>query len=119
MTSLIVLTHANRVTLKERKRYKKKTKADAYETAKNGGKHGKFYEQYKERPSIQIERGIRSFEKRIFQHLKKIKNPIEGAPDFFERTIEGQKGLLEHWMKEIKIFEEEIEILNGILKSRG
>lgn len=66
----------------------------------------------------QLRKGIRSFEKRIMEHQKKIENPWEIYVDWFSEP-DRQAGRLGHWQKEIEDFEESIQNRIDELKKRG
>lgn len=97
--------------------------SDPYQIAKNGGKHFKTYKDYKDKPTKEIEKSLKSFEKNIELHQDKLKDPLQYIEDPVEReefvnNENKKKGVIDHWCKEIQTFAEEAEIMKGILKER-
>lgn len=66
----------------------------------------------------QLRKGIRSFQKRIEEHLAKIENPEKHYRDWQDEP-EMQEGRLGHWLHEIKNFEESIQNRVEELAKRG
>lgn len=91
----------------------------AYDIAKNGGKHHKFYLQYLNKSKIELEKGIRSFQRQINEHIDKIKNPEKYIPTFRKLDIRQQEALInKKWPSDIKRQEEQMQILKQILKTK-
>lgn len=63
-----------------------------------------------------INKSIRSLEKQIEKHNDYIKNPTNKVSDFNSRDPRYQKGLIEHWKKEIGTFIKNIQKLKQKLK---
>lgn len=68
--------------------------------------------------SNQLRKDIRSFRKRIDDHLTKIANPWMSYSDWFSES-DKQQGRLEHWRHEIRNFEESIQNRITELEKRG
>lgn len=68
--------------------------------------------------SNQLRKGIRTFQKRIEEHLNKIKEPWKIYGDWHDEP-EMQEGRLGHWLHEIKNFEESIQNCVEELEKRG
>ncbi|MBF0318017.1 MAG: hypothetical protein HQL04_07555 [Nitrospirae bacterium] len=95
---------------------KNKAKENAYETAKAGGKHYGFLQNYQERPIEELQRGVSSIKKQIADHYAKIKNPQEHIKNFEHLDQRRQKYLLESkWSSDIKRLNEQLEILEMII----
>jgi hypothetical protein len=95
------------------------SKAKAYEVAKNGGRHSGTYQQAINMTNVQIEKSIKSLEKKISIHENKILNPEKYYPDFYNLRIEVQQAnLIKHWPEEIKTFSEQKQILEIVLNRR-
>ena len=88
-----------------------------YEAAKEGGRHKGFYQQWQMKRIAEIEKSIRSLHEQIAIHKEKISNPYL----YIEEDISLQQldGLVNrYWPKEILNFEQQINILEGILEER-
>ena len=87
----------------------------AYEVAKAGGRHYGLIRRFaKEREAV-ILKSIRSLQKMIQEHYDKINNPmkyIEQNVSVFHR----QDLVSRYWPGEIENFEQQIEVLKGILE---
>ena len=66
----------------------------------------------------QLRKGIRSFQKRIEEHLIKINNPSAIYSDWYDEP-EMQEGRIGHWLHEIKNFNESIQNRVKELEKRG
>ncbi|TAH28403.1 MAG: hypothetical protein EAZ06_10170 [Cytophagales bacterium] len=104
---------------------KKVIKNEAFEEAqKNGGRHHGLYKQYLDKPKEQIEKGIKSYQKTIEEHLELIKNPKETMKKFDKGDWDlldprEQKALIEKkWPSDVKRLKEQRDILKGILESK-
>ena len=91
--------------------------ANALSIAKSGGRHHGFYRAWKDKPSREIEKSMRSLRGQIETHQDKIANPdkyiAEGIPP------RQRAGLINrYWPKEIENFKQELAILEGILRER-
>lgn len=97
----------------------------AYNVAKNGGKDSGFYKNNLERPTNELQKGIRSLQKQIDNHRALIKNPKQamqeqGKGDWTKLDPRQQKALLEKkWPSDIQRQMQQKSILEGILKNRG
>ena len=79
-----------------------------------------FSEKALETQSIsELRRGIKKLNKRIVEHEEKIKNYKKLYPqwDTFSKTH--QQGIIEHWIKEINTFKNEIANRNAEINKRG
>jgi hypothetical protein len=99
----------------------------AAETLKNQGKSGiisidlrMFGEKdLQNQKTSSLKKSLSSFKERIAEHQKKIENPEKYVPDWNNKDVREQNGLLKHWKKEIKNFRESIENRIEELKKRG
>lgn len=89
----------------------------AYEAAKAGGKHEGMLRIYRELPDNLIEKAIRSLAARAAEHKAWIAEPTLklGAGVSAEK---GERLVRNKWPKEVRGFEEEIDVLQGILQER-
>lgn len=69
--------------------------------------------------SVQIRKGIRSLNKDLELHLKKIENPENYCSDWSLKDEREKKGLIKHWLHEIKTFSESIQYRVEELEKRG
>ena len=92
---------------------------NAYEIAKlPGAKHHRVYIDYRIKTSRELNKGIRSFQRRIDEHRDKISNPQNYDPKWHTNTKKHQQNQLINWKKEIKGFSEQMEIFKGCLQER-
>ncbi len=93
---------------------------DPFEIAKSGGTHAGFYNNYVDRPTSDILKGIKSIEKQIAEHEDKIANPEKYIPEWKTLDPRQQAALLERkWPGDIQRQKEQVQILQGILHQRG
>jgi len=89
------------------------------EAQKANGKHHGFYRQFASASIIQIWKSIRSLEELITLHKDKIAQPEKYIPDFNTLDARRQKALVQSlWPQEIARFQEQVAILQGILRDR-
>lgn len=69
--------------------------------------------------SKQLEKGIRSDERRIREHEEKLQHPERFYNDWDEMAENVQSGRLKHWEKEVSNFKKNIRDAKDILKKRG
>ncbi|MES0336883.1 MAG: hypothetical protein SFH39_11105 [Candidatus Magnetobacterium sp. LHC-1] len=80
-----------------------KAKESAYETARAGGKHYGFLQNYQERPIEEFQKGVSSIKKQISDHHAKIKNPQEHIKNFEHLDQRRQEYLVgSKWSCDIK-----------------
>ncbi|MEZ4864116.1 MAG: RHS repeat-associated core domain-containing protein [Caldilineaceae bacterium] len=90
--------------------------SNAYQIAKEGGKHAGFLRNYAGRSIGQIQKGISSIEQLIVEHQDKIVNPEKYIPNFRELDPRQQEALLTRkWPADIQRQIEQLEILKGLL----
>ncbi|MBF0338997.1 MAG: hypothetical protein HQL05_14350 [Nitrospirae bacterium] len=94
-------------------------KVNAYEMAKEGGKHYGFFQNYQERPIEELQKSVSSIKKQIANHYAKIQNPQEHIKGFDRLDLRRQEYLVESkWPSDIKRLNEQLEILEGVILSR-
>lgn len=93
--------------------------SDAYEVAKTGGKHYQWYKQQLDLGYRQLHKGIRSFEKQIMDHENWLRDPQSKVDDWEKRGAAYRDGLLKKWRQDIARHQEQISILQGVLKEKG
>lgn len=81
----------------------------------NGCKHAGSLQNYLQRSVSELHKGIKSFEKRINDHIQKLNNPLK-FEDFMKGTDQYREGLIEKWRQEIKTFQEQKNIFEEIIK---
>jgi hypothetical protein len=91
---------------------------NAYELAKAGKIHGRTYEKNLHKPAQELNKSIRSLQKRIAEHRAKVANPQNYDPKWNTYPAKRQNDALTHWRKELKTFTEQRDIYAGILKNR-
>ena len=73
----------------------------------------------KKQDSSSLKKGLRSFQKRIEEHINKINDPNSHVPELNNLKPREQNGLTKHWKKEIRNFKESISNRIAELKERG
>ena len=97
---------------------------EAYNTAKNGGKHSGFYRNYVGKPTEQIQKGIKKIQRQIEEHQNLIRDPKKylseyGKGDWDTLDPRQQKALVtKKWPSDIQRQREQQNILKGILEER-
>lgn len=89
----------------------------AYEAAKAGGRNQGIIRRFGNENEAVIRKSIRSLEKMIAEHQDKIANPW----NYVEKDISPSHLadlIARYWPKEIMGFQEQIDVLNGILEDR-
>jgi len=92
---------------------------NAYIEAMSGGKHNVWAQQYLNKPSQELQKGIKSFEKQIELHKNKIKDPAKYNPGWDDFHTDRKESLMKRWPKDIERHKEQKAILEAILKTRG
>lgn len=91
--------------------------SDAYDIAKNGGKHRGLYERYKDSSEKEISRSIRSYEKQNELHFDKINDPMKYVDTGIQKAnLEDLVG--RYWPQEIERNKAKIAVMEGILNER-
>jgi hypothetical protein len=91
---------------------------DAYDIAKNGGKHSGFYNLWADKDEKSILKSMESLQSQIDTHLDKIASPDK----YFTEPVSEQRrdGLVNrYWPKEISTFQAQLDILKAIIKEKG
>ena len=93
-------------------------KPSAYDIAKSGGRNDGLYRRFKDARTAEIEKSIRSLEKRIALHQDKIRDPDPYLrPDV---SAHHRADLIHrYWPEEIADFKDQITVLLGILEERN
>jgi len=92
-------------------------KKTPFEIAKDGGKHSGFLENYKNKPTSELEAGIKSLKKQIKRHEDCIQNPTEYYPNFYELDPREQEHLIRiKWPGDILRQKEHLNILEQLLQ---
>ena len=73
----------------------------------------------KNQSSNSLKRAMRKYESKISEHEAKIKDPAAYVPDWETKDVREQTGLIRHWQKEIRNFEQSINDRIDELKERG
>lgn len=73
----------------------------------------------KNQGSGSLKHAIRKYNERIQEHQEKIKNPEKYIPEWNSMDPRGQEGLKKHWNKEIRNFNNSIQVRVDELKKRG
>lgn len=73
----------------------------------------------KNQSSNSLKKAMKKYEAKINEHEAKINNPEEYIYDWNDKDIREQKGLIKHWQKEIRNFNQSINDRVDELKARG
>lgn len=91
---------------------------DPYDVAKSGGKHYGTYDTYKNKSISNIKSAIKSFDKQIQSHQRKIANPSKYVKNWGTRSVQYRQGIQNRWRVEINNFREQKSIMKGIIRSK-
>ena len=90
---------------------------DAFQIAKEGGRHAGFLKNYLGRSATEIRKGIASLEREIAKHRAKIANPGRALPNWDTLDPRQQQALLtEKWPSDIERLSEQADILRALLR---
>ena len=78
-----------------------------------------FAEKLENQTPAQLRKGIRSLNKDLELHLKKIENPAIYCNNWNSKDERGKNGLIKHWRHEVKTFAESIQNRVEELEKRG
>lgn len=88
-----------------------------YEAAKSGNRHKGLYQQWQGKRIPEIEKSIRSLHEQVKVHQDKIANPLSYVnPDLPKSALDAL--VVSYWPKEIANFEQQINVLTGILREK-
>lgn len=73
----------------------------------------------KNQSNVSLKKAIRNFQKRIEEHKQYISHPEIHCNDWEAKDVREQEGLMKHWNKEIKNFQESIDNRIMELRKRG
>ncbi len=91
---------------------------NAYEVAKNGGKHFGAYKNYLDRTNEQLMDSVKTHLDNVVEHIDKLKNPDKHIKNFSQRTEEYVVGQIKQWKNHLLNNQEQANIKSGILKER-
>lgn len=75
---------------------------------------------YLDKPFKEVQKGIHSYEKQITIHKDKMANPTKYYPDWENLDLRQREALIsKKWPTEIKVYEEQKNILQSILNERS
>ena len=95
------------------------SESEVFQTAINHNKHVKMVRDYLDKPAKEVQKGIHSYEKQIALHKDKIENPTKHYPDWDKLDPRQREALInKKWPTEIKMYEEQKNILQSILNER-
>lgn len=89
------------------------TIADAYDTAKSGGKHHGFLAQLPGYGVRQRRKAAKSFQEQVDLHLDKLARPEKYVQGWSGLRESHRESILREWRKEVLDHQEQIEILKG------
>ena len=67
----------------------------------------------------ELRKSIETWKQRVNEHEEYIKNPLPHCPEWENFDPRRQQGLIKHWQKEIKNFNNDIQEASDELKKRG
>jgi hypothetical protein len=86
-----------------------------YEAALAGGRHAGLLKNYAGRSAAEIQKGIASLERQAVLHGEKVANPAQFAERWGQMGANEQAGLMRYWQKEAVRYQEQAEVLRGLL----
>jgi len=89
------------------------------EAQKPNGRHHGLYNRYRSESIYAIRGAIRSLKIEIGKHQAKLDNPTLRVSNFDQLSAERQQWYRDHWTYEIDLFQEQIDILEGIVEQRS
>lgn len=96
------------------------SESEVLKEAIHQNKHIKMVRDYLDKPAKEIQKGINSYEKQIALHKDKIANPIKHCPDWDKLDLRQREALVnKKWPAEIKVYEEQRNVLQSILNERS
>jgi len=96
------------------------SESEVLKSAISQNRNVKFVQDYFCKPAKEIQKGINSYEKQIFIHKEKIGNPSKYYPNWDKLDPRHREALVsKKWPTEIKIYEEQKNILQSILDERS
>lgn len=90
--------------------------SSAFDVALRGGRHHGVYTRFKDARIHEIEKYIRSYQKRIEEHADKIANPMKYVESVSDRHRNDL--VYRYWPREIEDFRQKIAIMQGVIKER-
>jgi hypothetical protein len=87
----------------------------AYEAAVGGGRHAGLLKNYAGRSTGEVQKGITSLERQAALHREKVANPAQFAERWGQMSAQEQAGLSRYWQKEASRYQEQAEVLRGLL----
>lgn len=95
------------------------SESEVLKAAINKDAHVKMIKDYLDKPSKEIQKGIKSYEKQIAIHKDKIENPTKHYPDWNKLDPRQREALIKKkWPTEINIYEDQKNVLQSILQER-
>ena len=75
--------------------------SNAYQNAVNNRGYSKFLQRYKDASLSELQKSIKSFDKVINEHIRKIDNPLTGSKNFNSLNNLEKNGLINKWKKDL------------------
>ncbi|MFA5249954.1 MAG: hypothetical protein WC371_00900 [Parachlamydiales bacterium] len=95
------------------------SESEVFKAAISKDSHVKMVRDYLSKPTKEIQKGIKSYEKQIALHKEKIANPSKFIPHWDKLHPERQQALInKKWPAEIQCYIEQRDILKSILNER-
>lgn len=92
--------------------------ADAYEIAKQGGRHAGLLRNYESRSLREITKAMRSYEANVADHLEWIAHPTKHVKNWAELSARRQQNLLKHWKEDVRRNRELAELMRRLAALR-
>jgi len=87
----------------------------AYEAAAAGGRHAGLLKNYAGRSAVEIQKGLTSLERQAALHGERLASPAQFAERWGQMSAQEQAGLLRYWQKEAARYQEQADVLRGLL----
>ncbi|MDH3604213.1 MAG: hypothetical protein OEU26_31790 [Candidatus Tectomicrobia bacterium] len=94
------------------------TDRNAYGLARAGGRHAGLLRVYQEKRTAALQRALRSYERQVELHRRKIEHPEQFVQDWDQKSPRVQSGLRRHWQEDLVRNQELADVMRGILRER-
>ena len=95
-----------------------KSAGNAYDIAKNGGKHAGDYLNYLNKTEKELTQSINSHMKNVGEHIDKLAHPEKYIKDFEKLPMDQQLSHLDTWKDHLLKNQEQANIKSGILREK-
>jgi RHS repeat-associated protein len=91
----------------------------AYSAAQGGGRHAGLLRNMAGESAESVARGIRNLERGVTRHQGYLRNPSSKVSNWNSLTPQHQQNIVKNWQREIDIYQEQADVLRGLLRGGG